>query len=181
MQRRFPVFLLLLLVAFATGCVQTRHVSPDVDNAYSFEKVNTEVEGRRVDVKLTSEHTMASTALRVTPDSTWWLYHDTGDVYHASTLDIMYVSRKRPDRGALQGALIGGLGGALVGLAAGLALQPLQEEDSPVSPAHYVSVIIGGGALLGIGTGTLIGAQKGSWDRYVYPRISEDYATTEQQ
>ena len=166
---------LLVFAVLLTGCTQTRQVAYEPDSNITFDELHEALEGRRVDIRLNDERMIASTALRIRPDTTWAIDLLSGQVRGAATRDISFVSRKRPGRGALHGAVLGAAGGALVGLAAGLALTSVRDEDTArTSVAQYVGVVTGFGVILGIGSGTFIGMKRGSQDRYIYPQLPQE-------
>ena len=167
----FPVGLLLFAVLL-TGCIHTQKVQDNASDTVSFEELHQTLEGRRVDITLNDQRTISSTALRIRPDTTWAIDMLSGRVRPASNNDIHSISWRRPGRGAKEGALLGAVGGALIGLAAGVALTSVRDsETAKTSMGQYVGTITGFGFLVGVGSGTLIGARRGSHDRYVYPEI----------
>ena len=164
----FPVAL-LLFAFYLTGCTHTQQVH---EETASFDELHQTLEGRRVDIKLNDKRTISSTALRIRPDTTWAIDMLSGRVRSASTPEIHSISWKRPGRGAKEGALLGAAGGALIGLTAGLLLTSVRDSDrAKTSVEQYVGVITGFGVMVGIGSGTVIGLQRGSHDRYVYPQM----------
>ncbi len=166
---------LLLAVFLLTGCTHTQQVTPEANASISFDELHQMLEGRRVDIRLRDERTMASTALRIRPDSTWSVDLLTGDVRGAATRDIHSITWKRPGRGALEGALLGAAGGAIVGLATGFALTYVRDaETAKTSLGYYVGVITGFGVIVGVGSGTLVGVSKGSRQQYVYPQLPHE-------
>lgn len=163
--------LLLLVATMLTGCTHTREMSPDAVSTYSFEHVNETLEGRSVEVELTDERVIASKALRIQPDTTWTLDMLNGKLRQDPAQNISSIIWNRPGRGALEGAAIGALGGAVLGLATGFALASGREsEGARTSKAYYIAVPATFVTIIGIGTGTVLGVQKGSRDRYVYPQ-----------
>jgi hypothetical protein len=161
---------LSLALVLLSGCTHARQVSYDPGSPQSFEAVHQTLAGRRVDIRLHDQRTIASTALRIGPDSTWALDLLSGRVRGAATGEIHSISWKRPGRGVMEGAMLGAVGGTLVGLAAGLALRSTRDaERARTGVAQYVGVITGFGLLVGLGSGTLIGLRHGSYERYVYP------------
>ena len=163
---------LFLFAVLLTGCTHTQQVQHETVSDVSFDKLHQTLEGRRVNIKLNNARTISSTALRIRPDTTWAIDMLSGRVRRTSSREIHSISWKRPGRGALEGALLGGAGGALLGLAAGLALTSSRDEDvAKTSIGQYVGVVTGFGILIGAGSGTLIGARRGSHDRYVYPQL----------
>lgn len=178
MARSLSLALVLLLAVTAlTGCTQTKHVSTSTDQSDSFAALNRNLEGRNVNLGLTDERIMPSTALLIRSDSTWMLDHVTGSVHRAATHEIDYVALRRPGRGAVQGAVFGAAAGAVVGLVSGFALSSSYRDSATAqeSQAYFVSIPATFGAILGLGTGTLLGLRRGSWDRYEYPRIDMTY------
>jgi len=168
--RVFPI-LLLLVTTMLTGCTHTREMSPDAVSTYSFEHVNETLEGRSVDVELTDERIIASKALRIQPDTTWTIDMLNGKLRHDPAQNISSIIWNRPGRGALEGAAFGALGGAVLGLATGFALAAGREEEGArTSKAYYIAVPASFVTIIGIGAGTVLGVQKGSRDRYVYPQ-----------
>ncbi len=166
---------LLVFAVLLTGCTQTKQVTYEPDSSISFEELNETLEGRNIDIRLNDQRSIASTALRIEPDTTWSIDLLSGQVRAAATVDIYYVSRRRPGRGVWQGAALGAVGGALAGLAAGLALTSIRDADrAQTGIAEYVGVITGFGLIVGIGSGAIIGVKKGSHDRYVYPRLPQE-------
>ncbi|MFB3132731.1 MAG: hypothetical protein ACE10K_09465, partial [Rhodothermales bacterium] len=159
---------LLVFAVLLTGCTQTKQVTYEPDSSISFEELNETLEGRNIDIRLNDQRSIASTALRIEPDTTWSIDLLSGQVRAAATVDIYYVSRRRPGRGVWQGAALGAVGGALAGLAAGLALTSIRDADrAQTSVAEYVGVVTGFGLILGVGSGAIIGVKRGSHDRYV--------------
>lgn len=168
---KFSPILLLLVATMLTGCTHTREMSPDAVSAYSFEHVNETLEGRSIEVELTDERIIASKALRIRPDTTWTIDMLNGKLRQDSAQNISSIIWNRPGRGALEGAAIGALGGAVLGLATGFALATGREADGArTSKAYYIAVPATFVTIIGIGTGTVLGVQKGSRDRYVYPQ-----------
>ncbi len=162
---------LLVFAVLLTGCTQTKQVTYEPDSSVSFEELNETLEGRNIDIRLNDQRSIASTALRIEPDTTWSIDLLSGQVRAAATSDINFVSRRRPGRGAWHGAVLGAAGGALAGLAAGLALTSIRDADrAQTSIAEYVGVVTGFGLIVGVGSGAIIGVKKGSHDRYVYPQ-----------
>ena len=163
---------LLVFGVLLTGCTQTQQVAYESDSNISFGELNETLEGRNVDIRLRDQRMIASTALRIQPDTTWAIDLLSGQVRGAATTDIDFISRKRPGRGAWQGAMLGAAGGALVGLVAGLALNSARDaERARTGIGQYIGVITGFGVILGVGSGAFIGMKKGSHDRYVYPQL----------
>ncbi len=166
---------LLVFAVLLTGCTQTKQVTYEPDSSISFEELNETLEGRNIDIRLNDQRSIASTALRIEPDTTWSIDLLSGQVRAAATSDINFVSRRRPGRGAWQGAVLGAAGGALAGLAAGLALTSIRDADrAQTSIAEYVGVVTGFGLIVGVGSGAIIGVKKGSHDRYVYPQLPQE-------
>ena len=165
---------LLVFAVLLTGCTQTKQVTYEPDSNISFEELNETLEGRNIDIRLNDQRSIASTALRIEPDTTWSIDLLSGQVRAAATVDIYYVSRRRPGRGVWQGAALGAVGGALAGLAAGLALTSIRDADrAQTSVAEYVGVVTGFGLIVGVGSGAIIGVKRGSHDRYVYPQLPQ--------
>ncbi len=169
---------LLVFAVLLTGCTQTQQVAYEPDSNISFGELNETLEGRNVDIRLRDQRMIASTALRIQPDTTWAIDLLSGQVRGAATTDIDFISRKRTGRGTWQGALLGAAGGALVGLVAGLVLNSSRDaERARTGIGQYIGVITGFGVILGMGSGTFIGMKKGSHDRYVYPQIPQGAPT----
>ena len=163
---------LLVVAVLLTGCMQTKQLSYEPNSNISFDELNETLEGRNVNIRLSDQRMIASTALRIQPDTTWAIDLLSGQVRGAATTDIDFISRKRTGRGAWQGAMLGAAGGALVGLAAGLALNSSRDaERARTGIGQYIGVITGFGVILGVGSGAFIGMKKGSHDRYVYPQL----------
>ncbi len=163
---------LLLAAALLAGCTHTREVGNGDLADYSFAQVNEALEGRRVDILLQDERTMASTALLIRPDTTWFIDLLNGRLRGNATQDISSLTRTLPGQGALEGAALGAGGGALVGLGVGFFLTTYRDKDeAQTSLAQYVSVPTVFFTILGIGTGALLGIRKGSRVRYVYPQM----------
>ncbi len=166
---------LLVFAVLLTGCTQTKQVTYEPDSSISFEELNETLEGRNIDIRLNDQRSIASTALRIEPDTTWAIDLLSGQVRAAATSDINFVSRRRPGRGAWHGAVLGAAGGALAGLAVGLALTSIRDADrAQTSIAEYVGVVTGFGLIVGVGSGAIIGVKKGSHDRYVYPQFPQE-------
>lgn len=171
MYKILPLSLLVFAVLL-TGCTQTKQVAYEPSENISFGELNEALEGRSVDIQLNDQRKIASTALRIQPDTTWAIDLLSGQVRSAATNEINFISRKHTGRGAWQGAVLGAAGGALVGLAAGLALTSVRDADrAQTGIGQYVGVVTGFGVILGIGSGAFIGMKKGSHDRYVYPQL----------
>lgn len=169
---KIPPPSLLVIAVVLMGCTHTQQVAYEPDASLSFDELNETLEGRNVDIRLNDERLIASTALRIDPDTTWAIDLLSGQVRGAATEDIDFISWKRPDRGAWHGAVLGATGGALIGLAAGLALTSVRDADrAQTGIAQYVGAITGFGVILGVGSGALIGMKKGSHERYVYPEL----------
>lgn len=176
-----PIGLLLTLLLLA-GCTHTRHVGDDETADTSFDQLHQVLEGRTVDLHLRDERTMASTALFIDRDTTYTLDLLNGRIREASNQEIRGLTHTRSGKGAVEGAVLGGAGGMLVGLAAGFALTAVRDADvARTSMGYYVAVPTTFFTLVGIGTGTVLGARKGSRDHYVYPefdRFMTDSKTT---
>ena len=166
---------LLMFAVLLTGCTQTMQVTYQSGASISFDELNETLEGRNINLRLHDQRSMASTALRIEPDTTWTIDLLSGQVRGIATSDINFVSRRRTGRGAWHGAVLGAAGGALAGLAVGLALTSIRDADrAQTSIAEYVGVITGFGLIVGVGSGAIIGVKKGSHDRYVYPQFPQE-------
>lgn len=168
----YKILSLLVFAVLLMGCTQTQQVVYEPNSNISFGELNETLEGRTVDIRLSDQRMIASTALRIQPDTTWAIDLLSGQVRGAATTEIEFISRRRTGRGVWQGAALGAAGGALVGLAAGLVLTSVRDADTAqTGVGQYVGVVTGFGVILGIGGGTLIGMKRGSHDRYVYPQL----------
>ncbi len=177
-MKAFPL-LVLAGILFLTGCTHTRQLGTHQEAEATFDQANLSLEGRRVDIKLRDGRTMASTALRIGPDTTWSIDLLNRKLREAPSGEISDITYTRYGRGAVEGAMLGAAGGALVGLAAGLALTSIRDQDEArTSLGYYVAVPAVFFTILGIGTGTMYGINKGSRDRYVYPDLGEYTASS---
>ena len=62
---------LLVFAVLLTGCTQTQQVAYEPNSNISFGELNETLEGRNVDIRLSDQRMIASTALRIQPDTTW--------------------------------------------------------------------------------------------------------------
>ena len=56
---------LLVFAVLLTGCTQTQQVTYEPDSNISFGELNETLEGRNVDIRLSDQRMIASTALRL--------------------------------------------------------------------------------------------------------------------
>lgn len=168
---------LLLAILLLTGCSQTRTLGAPDRPDLSFDQVQQTLEGRTVDLRLSDQRSITSTALLIRQDTVWTIDQLTGQVRMAPAREIASIGVNRPGRAVAHGAVLGAAAGSLLGLATGFGLTSIRDEDqATTSLAYFVAVPTAFFAVLGIGTGSVLGARRGSVDRYVYPsyRLAEE-------
>ena len=150
---------LLALVLAVSGCAgSVQAVGPD-----ALADANRQWAGRTVTVVLADGTTRPAAALRVEPDSAFWVDPATGGLRSVATAEVATVERRDRARSTLRTAGAGALAGALVGAVSGGLLCPRFGCSAGDVAGLVVPPAIGGTAW-----GALGGALADRPDRFVF-------------
>jgi hypothetical protein len=161
--------LIFVLIVPLAGCNSTQMVREGFTDQLA--EINAQGTRQTALVTLSDGQQVRATALRVSPDSTSWVYSASGHAARVPTTDVIRVEFTSRGRGALEGAGVGLAVGALSsGIAMAVSWEPCRStgmfscimHPSSAGEAAMTGAVVGGvgGVLWGALIGTAVGGRR---------------------
>jgi hypothetical protein len=161
-MKKTYLFFLLALVAW--NCSTLTIVTPTGrEKSLSYADLNAKLPGDDARIHFIDGQRAEGAGIRLDVDSTSWVDTKTGGIVKVSTLTIEKIETKNGLAGGLLGLGTGLAAGGLIGLIVG---EGAGQRQGDVGIGLEVVAFTVGGALLGGGVGTIVGASIGTSHNY---------------